>query len=53
MNIKNFQLLEGLSHKFSGPYAGPFKVLEKKLFDTYKLELLKILEFIPHFMCLF
>jgi hypothetical protein len=22
-----------------GPYAGPFKVLEKKLFDTYKLEL--------------
>ncbi len=39
LNIKNFRLLEGLSHKFIGPYAGPFKVLEKKLSDTYKLEL--------------
>jgi hypothetical protein len=28
LNIKNFQLPEGLSHKFLGPYAGPFKVLE-------------------------
>jgi hypothetical protein len=41
LNIKNFQLPEGLSHKFLGPYAGPFKVLEKKLSDTYKLELPK------------
>jgi hypothetical protein len=39
LNIKNFQLPEGLSHKFLGPYAGPFKVLEKKLSNTYKLEL--------------
>jgi len=39
LNIKNFRLLEGLSHKFLGPYASPFKVLEKKLSDTYKLEL--------------
>jgi hypothetical protein len=39
LNIKNFQLPEGLSHKFMGPYARPFKVLEKKLSDTYKLEL--------------
>jgi hypothetical protein len=39
LNIKNFRLLEGLNHKFLGPYAGPFKVLEKKLADTYKLEL--------------
>jgi hypothetical protein len=39
LNIKNFWLLEGLSHKFMGPYAGPFKVLEKKLSDTSKLEL--------------
>jgi hypothetical protein len=39
LNIKNFRLPEGLSHKFLGPYVGPFKVLEKKLFDTYKLEL--------------
>jgi hypothetical protein len=39
LNIKNFQLPEGLSHTFLGPYAGPFKVLEKKLSDTYKLEL--------------
>ncbi len=41
LNIKNFRLPEGLSHKFMGPYAGPFKVLEKKLSDTYKLELLE------------
>jgi hypothetical protein len=39
LNIKNFRLPEGLSHKFSGPYVSPFKVLEKKLSDTYKLEL--------------
>jgi hypothetical protein len=39
LNIKNFWLPEGLSHKFLGPYVGPFKVLEKKLFDTYKLKL--------------
>jgi len=37
LNIKNFWLLEGLSHKFLGPYASPFKVLENKLSDTYKL----------------
>jgi hypothetical protein len=39
LNIKNFQLLKGLSHKFLGPYASPLKVLEKKFPDTYKLEL--------------
>jgi len=39
LNIKNFRLPEGLSHKFLGPYAGPFKVSEKKLSDTCKLEL--------------
>jgi hypothetical protein len=49
LNIKNFQLPEGLSHKFLGPYAGPFKVLEKKLFDTYKLELSKNLRVHPTF----
>jgi len=38
LNIKNFRLPKGLSHKFMGPYAGPFKVLEKKLSDTYKLD---------------
>ncbi len=38
LNIKNFRLPEGLSHKFLSPYVGPFKVLEKKLFDTYKLK---------------
>jgi hypothetical protein len=41
LNIKNFRLLEGLSHKFLGPYVGPFKVLENKLSDTYKLKLSK------------
>ncbi len=39
LNIKNFRLPEGLNHKFLGPYASPFKMLEKKLSDTYKLEL--------------
>jgi len=48
-NIKNFRLPEGLSHKFLGPYAGPFKVLEKKLSDTYKLELLENLRVHPTF----
>jgi hypothetical protein len=30
LNIKKFQLPEGLSHKFLSPYVGPFKVLQKK-----------------------
>jgi hypothetical protein len=49
LNIKNFWLPKGLSHKFLGPYAGPFKVLEKKLSDTYKLELPKNLKVHPTF----
>ncbi len=49
LNIKNFQLLKGLSHKFLGPYASPFKVLEKKLSDTYKLELPENLKVHPTF----
>jgi hypothetical protein len=49
LNIKNFRLLEGLNHKFLGPYAGPFKVLEKKFFDTYKLKLPKNLKIHPTF----
>jgi len=49
LNIKNFQLPKGLSHKFLGPYAGPFKVLEKKLSDTYKLELPENLKVHPTF----
>jgi hypothetical protein len=49
LNIKNFRLPEGLSHKFLGPYVGPFKVLEKKLFDTYKLELPENLRVHPTF----
>ncbi len=44
LNIKNFRLLECLSHKFLGSYAGPFKVLEKKFPDIYKLELSKNLK---------
>jgi len=39
LNIKNFRLPKGLSHKFLGSCEGPFKVLEKKFPDTYKLEL--------------
>jgi len=49
LNIKNFRLPEGLNHKFLGPYAGPFKVLEKKLSDTYKLKLPKNLKVHPVF----
>ncbi len=49
LNIKNFQLPKGLSHKFLGPYAGPFKVLEKKFSDTYKLKLLENLRVHPTF----
>jgi len=49
LNIKNFRLPEGLSHKFLGPYACQFKVLKKKLSDTYKLELPKNLKGHPTF----
>jgi hypothetical protein len=49
LNIKNFQLSEGLSHKFLGPYVGPLKMLEKKLSDIYKLELLENLKVHPTF----
>jgi len=49
LNIKNFQLPEGLSHKFLGPYASPFKVLENKFPNTYKLELLENLKVHPIF----
>jgi len=49
LNIKNFRLPEGLSHKFLGPYVGPFKVLEKKLSETYKLELPENLRVHPTF----
>ncbi len=44
---------EGLNHKFLGPYAGPFKVLEKKFLDTYKLELPENLKVHPTFHVLF
>ncbi len=49
LNIKNFQLPKGLSHKFLGPYASSFKVLEKKLSDTYKLKLPENLKVHPTF----
>jgi hypothetical protein len=49
LNIKNFRLQEGLSQKFLSPYAGPFKVLEKKFLNTYKLKLLENLKVHPIF----
>jgi hypothetical protein len=49
LNIKNFRLPKGLNHKFLGPYVGPFKVLENKLSDTYKLELPENLKVHPTF----
>jgi len=42
-------LPEGLSHKFLGPHAGPFKVLEKKFPDIYELELPENLKVHPIF----
>ncbi len=39
LNIKKIWLPEGLSHKFLGPYVSPFKVLEKKFPNTYKLKI--------------
>ncbi len=49
LNIKNFWLPKALSHKFLSPYVGPFKVLEKKFLNTYKLELLENLKVHPIF----
>ncbi len=50
LNIKNFRLLEGLSHKFlNHKFLGPFKMLEKKFPDTYKLELPENLKVHPVF----
>jgi hypothetical protein len=51
LNIKNFRLPKGLNHKFLGPYAGPFKVLEKKFPYTYKLKLPKNLKSSSHISC--
>jgi hypothetical protein len=49
LNIKNFQLPKNLNHKFLGPYVDPFKVLEKKIFNTDKLKLPKNLRVHPTF----
>jgi hypothetical protein len=53
LNIKKIWLSEGLGHKFLGPYASPFKVLEKIFPNTYKLELSKNLKVHPIFHVLF
>jgi hypothetical protein len=49
LNIKNFQLPEGLSHKFLGLCVGLFKEFEKKFFDIYKLKLPENLKVHPTF----
>jgi len=46
---QKFRLPEGFSHQFLGPDVGPFKVLEKKLSNTYKLELPENLKVHPTF----
>jgi hypothetical protein len=46
---QKFQLPEGLNHKFLGPCAGPFKVLENKFPNIYKLKLPKNLKVHPIF----
>jgi hypothetical protein len=38
-----------LSHKLLGPYVGPFKMLENKFLNTYKLKLPKNLKVYPIF----
>jgi hypothetical protein len=48
-NIKKFRLPKSLSHKFLGPHAGPFKVLEMKFPNIYKLKLPKNLKVHPTF----
>jgi hypothetical protein len=53
LNIKKIWLLKGLNHEFLGPYVGPFKVLEKKFPNTFKLELSKNLKVHPIFHVLF
>jgi hypothetical protein len=42
-------LPEGLSHKFLGPYVGPFKVLKKKFPAFKKLKLSENLKVYPIF----
>jgi hypothetical protein len=49
LNIKKIRLLEGLSHKFLGPYAGPFKMWKFFFPDTYKLKLPENLKVHPIF----
>jgi hypothetical protein len=49
LKIKIFWLLEGLNHKFLGSYKGPFKVLEKKFLNIYKLDLPENLKIHPIF----
>jgi hypothetical protein len=46
---QEFSIARRLKSQILGPYAGPFKVLEKKLSYTYKLELLKNLKIHPTF----
>jgi hypothetical protein len=49
LNIKNIWLPKSLNHKILSPYVSPFKVLEKKHPDTYKLEIPKNLKVHPIF----
>jgi hypothetical protein len=49
LNIKKFPVAKRFEPQVLGPYAGPFKVLEKKFPDTYKLELLENLKVHPTF----
>jgi hypothetical protein len=35
LNIKKIRFSKGLNHKFLGPYAGLFKMLEKKFPNIY------------------
>jgi hypothetical protein len=46
---KKFLIARRFKPQVLGPYAGPFKVLEKKFPNTYKLELLENLKVHPTF----
>ncbi len=49
LNVKKLWLLKGLSHKFLGLYASPFKMLENQFPDIYKLEISENLKVHPIF----
>jgi hypothetical protein len=40
LNIRDFQMLDGLALRFIAKYVGPYEILYKPHFDVYTLKLL-------------